>query len=236
MNTGYLVESENETWASIKNYEGFYKVSNYTTIISLARNGHPDRLITPTLSPIGYYIVGLSKNNESNSFYLHRILATTFLQNPDDLPCVNHKDGNKLNNTLMNLEWCTFKRNSQHAIENGLMKMSGEDNHSAILKEYEVLEIFYSSLKTNELTRLYNVAPVTISQIRTGRNWSFLTGKKHTPKYSHLTTEIILEIFSYEGSIKDTMARFNIGSSTVKLIRSGRGHSEITGKKYIPQR
>lgn len=67
----------------------------------------------------GYVYVRTANKN----FQLHRLVATAFLPNPHKKPCVNHKDGNKANNNLNNLEWVTFKENSQHAIKNGFVKL-----------------------------------------------------------------------------------------------------------------
>jgi hypothetical protein len=70
----------------------------------------------------GYLRVGLRGKQESRNFFLHRLLAITFLPNPLNLPYINHKDGNKLNNSLDNLEWCTTQGNIQHAYNTGLKR------------------------------------------------------------------------------------------------------------------
>lgn len=61
-----------------------------------------------------YYNVGLSKDNKVYYKKIHRLLAEAFILNKDNLPCINHKDGNKLNNMLENLEWCTYSHNAEH--------------------------------------------------------------------------------------------------------------------------
>lgn len=68
----------------------------------------------------GYYNVSMSKNGISKVITLHRILATCFIPNPNNYPCINHIDGNKLNNDLQNLEWCTQKHNCQEWVKMGI--------------------------------------------------------------------------------------------------------------------
>lgn len=69
----------------------------------------------------GYPRVNLSKRGKGKTPMVHRLLAQTFIWNKDNKPCVNHKDGNKLNYKLENLEWCTHKENSIHAVKNGAL-------------------------------------------------------------------------------------------------------------------
>lgn len=68
----------------------------------------------------GYYSIILSKQGKTKTFYIHRLVAQTFLDNPYNLPQVNHKDGNKQNNSVENLEWCNQSHNMCHAFDNGL--------------------------------------------------------------------------------------------------------------------
>lgn len=74
----------------------------------------------------GYLYYSLKINNKVKNFTIHRLLAKYFIPNPNNYPCVNHIDGNKQNNSLDNLEWCTYKHNSQEAVKLGLIK-SGKD-------------------------------------------------------------------------------------------------------------
>ena len=80
------------------------------------------RFLQNRLSNRGYYHVLLTENGIEKNHLIHRLVATAFIPNPDNKPQVNHKDGNKLNNNLDNLEWCTNRENAKHSYENGLTK------------------------------------------------------------------------------------------------------------------
>lgn len=83
--------------------------------------------ITPTVDTTGYLVVTLQdKKSGKRKFSVHRLLGVSFLPNPYDLPCINHIDGCKLNNSLSNLEWCTPSHNSQHAVDMGLTEPAYE--------------------------------------------------------------------------------------------------------------
>jgi len=109
-----------EIWKDIKDYEGIYQVSNLGNIKSFYKA--KENIKKPTLSNKGYLRVALSKNKKSKKFAIHRLVAKTFLPNPNNYLDVNHKDGNKLNNCVDNLEWCSRSYNISHAWRNKLTK------------------------------------------------------------------------------------------------------------------
>ena len=78
------------------------------------------RIMPQTIQRTGYYAVMLWLGNKSKCATVHRLVAEAFIPNPDNLPCINHKDGDKLNNQVTNLEWCTYQENMQHAVRTGL--------------------------------------------------------------------------------------------------------------------
>lgn len=102
--------NETEIWKDIEGYENLYQVSNLGNVRSL-RHTKP-HLITQTKNRNGYLQVALSIcSNKLKKFYVHRLVAQAFIPNPNNLPQVNHKDENKLNNRAENLDWCTPKFN-----------------------------------------------------------------------------------------------------------------------------
>ena len=106
---------EQEIWKNIKNYEGLYKISNLGRVKSLpkyaGRSYRKAKILKTNLDTNGYVKVILCKNNRTRFLSIHRLLAEAFIPNPNDYPQINHKDENKQNNSLNNLEWCTCKYN-----------------------------------------------------------------------------------------------------------------------------
>lgn len=116
-----------EIWKDIENFEGLYQVSNFGRIKSFPRTGTQTkdiRIKKITLSTKGYMRTSLWKNKKSSMKSIHRLVAQAFIPNPNNLPQINHKDGNKTNNNVENLEWVTAKENVAHAYKIGLNKLN----------------------------------------------------------------------------------------------------------------
>jgi hypothetical protein len=111
-----------EIWKPITGYEGYYEVSNLGNVRSIARvvncNGHPKQTETFVLLPLidrqGYYKIQLHKDGNVKTFKVHRLVAMAFLPNDNHYRCINHKDEDKGNNCVTNLEWCTHKYNTNY--------------------------------------------------------------------------------------------------------------------------
>lgn len=120
---------DKEIWKNVIGYEQYYEVSNFGQIrrkerILIHKDGkkylYKSRLLGIRKSKNGYSTSTLTINNKSKTLLVHRIVAHAFISNPNNLPCVNHIDGNKQNNCVDNLEWCTYSYNIYHAYINGL--------------------------------------------------------------------------------------------------------------------
>ena len=116
-----------EEWRDVVGYEGVYQVSNIGNVRSMARvmvykngqeNTHKGRVLRSRQMTTGYPAVSLSTPTSGIKLKsIHRLLAMAFIENKDNKRCVNHKDGDKLNNCIENLEWCTYSENNQHAYD-----------------------------------------------------------------------------------------------------------------------
>jgi len=125
---------QEEIWKPIKGFEGLYQISNFGRIIShpktiicgLKKLKIKSKVITNTKSRKGYLRAKLGDKDNRKNFLVHRLVAIAFIENPNNKPFINHKDGNKINNRFDNLEWVTTKENNIHAIETGLRRCKGK--------------------------------------------------------------------------------------------------------------
>lgn len=126
-----------EKWIDIENYEGIYKISNYGRVKSLSRilfNGKglfktKDKILSPKFGNNGYYSFYLSKEKKTTSYLAHRLIAKAFIPNPENKPTVNHKDLDRANNCISNLEWNTYRENNCHKFQKDKKKYIGVSFH-----------------------------------------------------------------------------------------------------------
>lgn len=111
-------------WKEIKGYEGIYEVSDTGLIRNLRKDPksrtYPGKILKPGKTTKGYLFVNLSVNGKVKNRMVHRLVAETFISNLKRLREINHIDGNKNNNHVENLQWCTRKENLKHAVDTGL--------------------------------------------------------------------------------------------------------------------
>lgn len=161
-----------EKWIDIKGFEGLYMVSDLGNIKSYKRE---ENFLTPRVLTKGYLGVILYKDRKPTAFKVHRLVAINFIPNPENKAQVNHKDGNKHNNKISNLEWATNSENMRHSISMGLVNQRGENHAQAKLNAIDVFNIIKSKNSKSDLARQYNVTPATICSIFKGRSWSSIT-------------------------------------------------------------
>lgn len=180
----------------IKEFEipdyGIIKVSEYGDVYGI-HDYSKKRIATEDKD--GYYRISFKyrkKHIDENGIerkycklFVHRLVALCFVENPNNYPIVNHKDGNKKNNHYTNLEWCTVQYNNQHAIDNHLYNyrdFKGETNPHNKLKKEDVLKIreeyfnkrYKASKFYEEYAFLYNVTKETIRQICKRTTWKHI--------------------------------------------------------------
>lgn len=177
-----------EEWRDIPDWEGYYQVSNKGNVRSLDRwvphgtSGKqfiPGKMMIPFIDEDGYYRFRFRKKGQKQQKYFgHRLVMMGFVGISDLV--VNHKDGNRKNNNLNNLEYCTVRENVIHSFSVlGRQAPRGENSKSSKLKESEVKNIKIAirdkTHKVKDLAELYGVAPSNISNIKKGRTWKHVT-------------------------------------------------------------
>jgi|SRR5690554_5206119 len=147
---------EKEIWKDVVGYEELYKVSNFGKVISIARFGTKGKEMCLMDNGKGYYRVKLSKNNKSKRVMLHRIIAEAFIPNLENKKCVNHINGNKKDNRIENLEWCTHSENLIHAIKTGLRPLKTKKGYKVInTKNGNVFNSIKEASKEKGIDRSY---------------------------------------------------------------------------------
>lgn len=135
-----------EIWRDVKGYEGRYEVSNYGRVrqkIDLFKkcNKKAIKIIKPDINYIkryGYLRVNPYKDNKSKHFFVHRLVAEAFMPNPYNLPMINHKDEDRSNSRLDNLEWCTPKYNTNYGnamLKSKLTRISNKEKSCGFKKQ-----------------------------------------------------------------------------------------------------
>lgn len=161
--------------ASIRGYEGFYEVDTEGRVYSVDRwvigpRGRPQHVPTTerklSAHGTGYLTVRLAKQGKVKTHRVHRLVAETFIENPHNLPDVNHEDTNKHNNREDNLEWCDAFGNMKHAVENGLTASGFRNAGAKLSKENLEAALFQveAGAKLKDIAITLNVNNHTISK------------------------------------------------------------------------
>ncbi len=166
-------------WKEIQEYPN-YSVSN----TGLIRNNNTNKILKQTINKTGYYFLAVAPNGrhgKTKCFRVHREVAKAFIPNPDNLPQVNHKDGNKLNNCVDNLEWCTNSYNVQHAYNNNLLiAPRGEECTFSVLTEELIAHIRsiyiprHKEFGLRALAQKFGLKHNTLSNALNGNTWKHI--------------------------------------------------------------
>jgi hypothetical protein len=206
-----------EKWVNIISIPNNYQISNIGNVRKKCKKYKDYKLVNGFVLSIGYKAYSI--NNVV--IYAHRLVATYFLDNIHNYPCVNHKDGNKLNNSVYNLEWCTHKHNIQHAVKMGLRtSIYGTSVNTCKLTESEVLCIYNSLDRNKQLALKYNIDASLVYDIKRGNIWKKVTGGKDVSiKRKTFTHDEILSINKQDGTVKEIAKLFNVSISSVRKIK-----------------
>ena len=134
----------------------------------------------------GYKQVTLCNNGKLRNVLVHRIIAETFLENKENKPQVNHINGNKNDNRLVNIEWNTRSENQLHSIRAGLRSAKGEKNSQSKLTETAVREIFADNRAYSLIAKDYNVSVPTICSIKKRKLWVHVSYNENDNKKQEL--------------------------------------------------
>jgi len=164
----------------IKGYDNLYCVNHEGIVVSPSytdKRGYfrELRVLKPSKRGKGYLAVGLMKDGKQVPVSVHRLVAKAFIPNPENKPQVNHKDGNKENNHVNNLEWVTNQENIRHSYDTGLRvgtNHKGERNNMAKLTLEQVQMIKNSQKSVIELAEEFNVSRSCVYKIRKGTRWA----------------------------------------------------------------
>ena len=153
-----------EIWRTIKGFEGLYEVSDQGRVRSLKFG--KERILKPLRNTCGYLQFCLYKNGEQKMYLVHRLVAQTFIPNPRNLPEVNHKDEDKTNNSVSNIEWCDRKYN----LNFGTRAQRQSEKLSKPVLQYTKSGEFIGEWKsTRDVQRNLNYNQSNISKCCTGK-------------------------------------------------------------------
>lgn len=164
-----------EIWKEITGFEGLYSVSNLGNIKSHSRKANisngkfrimKERILKPQITFNGYHAIVLNNGDKHKMFKIHTLVATHFIDNKFNLKEINHIDGNKLNNHINNIEWCSRSQNVKHSYDSGL-RVFNQKMRNALLNANcrkvfcTKTRIIYDSVK--DAAKTINVHPSTLS-------------------------------------------------------------------------
>ena len=163
-----------EHWKSIAGYEGLYEVSDLGRVKSLGNNKfRKEKILKPSKNTCGYLQVILHKDGHTKHLFVHRLVSEAFIQNPNNLDTVNHKDEDKTNNAANNLEWLSFRDNHEYGTRNKRVS-EANINHPSLSKQVQMFdkktgELLATFPSTCEAGRVTGINQSSISKCCNGK-------------------------------------------------------------------
>jgi len=167
------------SWINIADYNGDYKINELGEIKSIRRiivekknkkRILNERILKPVINCAGYYVVSLHNNANAKTHLIHRLLAIAFIPNPEKKPQINHKDKNKLNNNLSNIEWCTSRENSRHSNAKKVKQLSLSGD---LINIWDCM----SDIKINDINKFKTINSLLLrnkSRISSNYKWEYV--------------------------------------------------------------
>jgi len=157
-----------EIWKDVIDYEGIYQVSNMGRVKSLSRkrlinkkmNSYhilPEKIMVIKSDKNGYCHLTLCKNNKRKTYWLHRIVLKNFVNNLNNLPQINHINGNKSDNRVENLEWCTSKHNYHESVRIGIRNVKPRKPYKNSKK--------LAQIKDNQIVKIFDSRAIAIKEL-----------------------------------------------------------------------
>lgn len=158
-----------EVWRWVVGYEGLYMVSTTGRLMAVPHANKDGLEMNPTVTNRGYQVVSLYKDGLYRKSSIHRLVAQAFIPNPNGMPQVNHIDGNKLNNSVENLEWCTARQNIRHKYDVLGYRQQGIPSKRRRFTDEQVRAIRNDKRKPSVICLDYGVTRQCIADIQKGK-------------------------------------------------------------------
>ena len=221
---------ENEIWKDVEGYEDLYQVSNMGRF-------KRDHILKTVLQPTGYLNVCLCKNGKCKTYRAHKLVAKAFIPNPNNYQVINHKNGNKQDNRVENLEWCTTSYNSWHSVfvlNKGHNKLSMKDANKI---RKDVLAGKYNNIK--EIAQEYKCNRLTIESIlsnisyKTNNSYPIEVLRRKNVLSKEIITKIRSEYSNGERSVSQLAKKFGLKTGLIANIVTNKSYKDAE-YKYVP--
>lgn len=184
-----------------------------------------------------YRAVTLCEDGKRQETLIHRLVALAFIDNPDDKPCVNHIDGDKLNNHVSNLEWVTHKENTTHAMESGLRRSTVINDYRKLPDQtvYKICDMIEQGGRNKDISSMFDIPQGIVSAIKAGKYYKDISEQynfRKIPSANRISEQKIIKIcnlLSEKNSSVNTIARScGVSFSVVKNIKDRKTYTYIS--------